>query len=173
VNWGHLIWAVVVGGLLTSAVVVMGTFGLVARPLSDFAVLLYLRLALLSGASYMVFNRVSFRQRRVEVRRQSEPDRDLARSAATSTEGDRSLLHQRHVGSHPRQTQDLEEPSRHDHLSKGHQAAPTRSHRVGRRIVDSICPDARKGRHRVQPRLFRSDDLQDLHSPCSQGVGDQ
>ena len=103
-NWGHLIWAVVVGGLLTSAVVVMGTSGLVSRSLSDFAVLLYLRLALLSGASYLVFNRVSFRQRRVEVRRQSEPDRDLARSAATTTEWDRSLLHQRHVGSHPRQT---------------------------------------------------------------------
>jgi hypothetical protein len=107
VNWGQLIWAVVVGGLLTSAVVVMGTFGLVARPLSGFAMLLYLRLALLSGASYMVFNRVSFRQRRVEVRWQSEPDRGFARSAATSTEWDRSLLHQRHVGSHPRQTQRL------------------------------------------------------------------
>ena len=48
-NWDHLIWAVVVGGLLTSAVVVMGTFGLASRSLSDFAVLLYLRLALLSG----------------------------------------------------------------------------------------------------------------------------
>jgi len=82
----------------------MGTFGLASRSLSDFAVLLYLRLALLSGASYMVFNRVSFRQRRVEVRRHSEPDLGFARSAATSTEWDRSPLHQRRVGSDTRQT---------------------------------------------------------------------
>ena len=104
VIWGHLFWAVVVGALLTSAIFVMGTLGLVSRPLSDFAVLLYLRLALLSGASYMVFNRVSFRQRRVEVRRNSEPDRGFARGAAASTEWDRSLQHQRRVGSHPPQT---------------------------------------------------------------------
>ena len=103
-NWGHLVWAVVVGGLLTSAVVVMGTFGLVSRPMSDFAVLLYMRLALLSGASYMVFNRVSFRPRRVEVRSHPEPDRGSARSAATSMEWDRSLLQQRRVGSHTWQT---------------------------------------------------------------------
>jgi cell division protein FtsL len=101
VNWGHLIWAVVVAGLVTSAVVVMGTFGLVSRPLSDFAMLLYLRLALLSGALYLVFNRVSSRQGRVAARRQ-EPDRDLARRVAINTEWDRSLLHQRRVGSHTR-----------------------------------------------------------------------
>jgi hypothetical protein len=104
VNWGHLVWAVVVGALLTSAVVVMGTFGLVSRPLSDFAVLLYLRLALPSGALYMVFNRVPFRQGRVVARRHSEPDRGFVRSAAISPEWNRSLPHQRRVGSYTRQT---------------------------------------------------------------------
>ena len=104
VSWGHLVWAVVVGALLTSAVVVMGTFGLVSRPLSDFTVLLFLRLALVSGAASLVFNRVSFRQGRVEARRPSEPDRGFARSAAISTEWDRSPLHQQRVGSYTRQT---------------------------------------------------------------------
>ena len=103
-NWGHLVWAVVVGALLTSAVVVMGTFGLISRPLSDFAVLLYLRLALLSGALYMVFNRVPFRRGRIAARRHPEPDRDLARSVAITTERDRSLPHQRRVGPYTRQT---------------------------------------------------------------------
>ena len=118
-NWGHLIWAVVVGAVLTSAVIVMGTFGLVSRPLSDFAVLLYLRLALGSGALYLVFNRVSFRRGRVVARGPSEPDRGFARSVAISTERDRSLLHQRRVGSyiHGRR-EDLEEVRRHDHLSQ-------------------------------------------------------
>ena len=99
VNWGHLVWAVVVGALLTTAVVAVGTFGLVSRPLSDFAGLLYLRLALLSGASYLVFSRVSFRQGRVEARRHLEPDRGFAPSAATSMEWSRSLVHQRRAGS--------------------------------------------------------------------------
>ena len=93
-NWGHSARAVVVGGLLTSAVVVMGTFGLVSRPLSDSAMLLYLRLALLSGALYMVFNRVSFRHGRMGARR---------RNVAINTEWDRSLLHQRRVGANTRQ----------------------------------------------------------------------
>jgi hypothetical protein len=102
-NWGYLARAVVVGALLTSAVVILGTFGLVSRPLSDFTMLLYLRLALLSGALYLVFNRVSFRQGRVAARRHPEPDRDFARSVAINTEWDRSLLHQRRVGSYRRQ----------------------------------------------------------------------
>lgn len=102
-NWGHLVWAVVAGGLLIAALVVMGTLGLVSRPLSDFALLLYLRLVLLSGALYMVFNRVSFRQGRVEARRYSEPDRGFARNAAISTEWDPLLLLARRVGSDTRQ----------------------------------------------------------------------
>jgi hypothetical protein len=93
-----------VGALLTSAVVVMGSFGLVSRPLSDFAMLMHLRLALLSGALYLVFNRVSSRQGRMVARRHQEPDRDLARSVAINTEWDRSLLQQRRVGSYSRQT---------------------------------------------------------------------
>lgn len=103
-NWSHLVWAAVVGALLTSAVVVMGRIGLVPPPLSDFALMLYMRIALLAGASYMVFNRVSFRQRRVEARRRSEPDRGFAPSAAISTEWVRSLLHQGRVGSYTQQT---------------------------------------------------------------------
>lgn len=82
----------------------MGTFGLVSRPLSDFAVLLYMRLVLLSGALYLVFNRVSLRQGRVEARRPSEPDRGIARGAAISTEWDRSPLDQRRIDSNTRQT---------------------------------------------------------------------
>lgn len=88
-HWGHLVWAVIVGALLTSAVVVMGTFGLVSPRLSDFALLLYMRLALLSGASYLVFNRVSFRQKRVETWRRSEQDHGIpqARPSAGKRSG--------------------------------------------------------------------------------------
>ncbi len=96
----------------------MGTFGLVSRPLSDFAMLLYLRLALLSGSLYLVFNRVSFRQGRVAARRHQNliaispavwPS--TRNGIARCCTGDASvpILGKR---------EDLEEVRRHDHLSQ-------------------------------------------------------
>lgn len=68
-RWHHLAWAITFTAVFTIGIVVLGAFGRVPHSLTNFVVLLFIRLAMFSGSVYLVFNRVPFRPVRVVLPR--------------------------------------------------------------------------------------------------------